>query len=491
MRRSKAIVFGQSATSPSAFGFRYSGRRNCGNFRSMMSPLENRTYRRLFAAQGIALAGTGLSTIALALLAYDLAGANAGAVLGTALALKMVAYVGIAPVVGGFAHRLPRRRLLIALDVARAGMVVCLPFVTEIWQIYLLIFLLNACSAGFTPTFQATIPDVLPDENQYTRALSLSRLAYDLENLLSPTLAAAALLVLSYDALFVTNALTFLASSVLIFSVRLPSSRPHERGRGLWHNLTFGIWVYVNTPRLRGLLALSLAVAAAGAMIIVNTVVYVRDQLGGTESDTAVVFAAAGAGSMLVALLLPRLLDRYPDRPFMLCGGVLMGVGLLLGLAKPGLLALLPVWFVLGAGSSLVQTPAGRLLKRSAKEGDRPAIFAAQFTLSHACWLLTYPLAGWLGSTFSLTTTFVLLAATTLAATGAALLLWPANDPGELEHVHDPVTHEHLHVHDEHHQHEHEGWEGPEPHRHAHRHAALKHRHSYVLDLHHPVWPAQ
>ena len=157
-------------------------------------------------AQLIALAGTGLSTVALALLAFELAGSDAGIVLGTALALKMVAYVGIAPIVGGFAHKLPRRQLLIGLDVARAVSVAFLPFVTEIWQIYMLIFLLNAFSAGFTPTFQATIPDVLPDEAQYTRALSLSRLAYDLENLLSPTIAAAALLLLTFDALFAANA---------------------------------------------------------------------------------------------------------------------------------------------------------------------------------------------------------------------------------------------------------------------------------------------
>ncbi len=457
----------------------------------MISPLANRTYRRLFAAQVIALVGTGLSTIALALLAYDLAAGTAGAVLGTALALKMVAYVGIAPIVGGFAHRLPRRRLLIALDIARASLVVCLPFVTEIWQIYVLIFLLSACSAGFTPTFQATIPDVLPEEAQYTRALSLSRLAYDLENLLSPALAAAALLILSYDALFVANALAFLISALMVFSVRLPSPQPYERGYGIWHNLSFGIWAYIMTPRLRGLLALSLAVAAAGAMVIVNTVVYVRDHLGGTESDTAIAFAAAGAGSMLVALLLPQLLNRYPDRPFMLSGGVLLGVGLLLGLAEPGLLSLLPIWFVLGAGSSLIQSPAGRLLKKSANEGDRPAIFAAQFALSHACWLLTYPLAGWLGSTFSLTTAFLTLALIALASTAAALVLWPPGDPSELEHIHEPVTHEHLHIHDAHHQHSHEGWEGPEPHRHPHPHAPLRHKHPYVIDLHHSIWPGR
>ena len=74
----------------------------------MHSPLANKTYRRLFTAQVVALVGTGLSTIALALLAYDLAGGDAGIVLGSALALKMVAYVGIAPIVGAYAHRLPR-----------------------------------------------------------------------------------------------------------------------------------------------------------------------------------------------------------------------------------------------------------------------------------------------------------------------------------------------------------------------------------------------
>jgi MFS family permease len=442
-------------------------------------------------AQVIALAGTGLSTIALALLAYDLAGGDAGGVLGTALALKMVAYVGIAPVVGGFAHRLPRRGLLIGLDIARAGFVVCLPFVTEVWQIYLLIFLLNACSAGFTPTFQATIPDVLPDEARYTRALSLSRLAYDLENLLSPTLAAAALVLVTYDALFAANAVAFLCSALLVFSVRLPSPRPHERERGVWHNVSFGVRAYLKTPRLRGLLALSLAVASAGAMVIVNTVVYVRDHLGGSESDTALAFAAAGAGSMAVALLLPRLLDRLPDRPFMLAGGAVLGAGLLLGLTGPGLLAMLPIWFLLGVGSSLIQTPTGRLLRRSAHEGDRPAIYAAQFALSHGCWLIGYPLAGWTGGTLGLTTTFASLAVIALASSAIAALLWPANDPVELEHGHEAAEHEHLHVHDEHHRHEHEGWEGPEPHRHPHRHASVKHKHAFVIDHHHWQWPTK
>src|SRR5215207_6071556 len=106
----------------------------------MLDVLANRTYRHLFLAQVIALVGTGLATVALGLLAYDIAGADAGAVLGTALAIKMVAYIGVGPIANAFADRLPRRAFLVSMDLVRAGVALVLPFVTEIWQVYLLIF---------------------------------------------------------------------------------------------------------------------------------------------------------------------------------------------------------------------------------------------------------------------------------------------------------------------------------------------------------------
>lgn len=455
----------------------------------MFSPLTNRTYARLFGAQVTALLGTGLTTVALALLAYELAGGDAGWVLGTALAIKMIAYVTLAPIAGSFAQFLPRRPFLIGLDLARAAFVACLPFVTEVWQVYVLIFLMQACSAGFTPTFQATIPDVLKDEAEYTKALSLSRLAYDLENLLSPTLAAAALLLMSFDVLFAANAIAFLVSASLVFSVLLPKPEPATEFHGVLAHITFGVRAYLATPRLRGLLALSMAVASAGAMVIVNTVVYVRGYLDLGEKETAILLATFGAGSMLAALLLPRLLSDFPDRLVMASGGLLMAAGLAVGTFMPSFGVIMAVWFAIGIGYSIVQTPAGRLLRRSSSEGDRPAYFAAQFALSHACWLVTYPLAGWLGSSFGLETAFAVLCALAITASVSGLILWPAHDPQELEHTHEAVVHEHLHIHDEHHQHEHEGWEGPEPHSHPHGHKPVHQTHGYVVDAHHPNWP--
>jgi MFS family permease len=139
-----------------------------------MIELANRTYRHLFAAQVIALIGTGLLTVALGLLAFELAGERAGAVLGTALAIKMIAYVGVTPIVGGFADRLPRRAFLVAMDLARAGIAMLLPLVTEVWQVYVLIFLLQSASAAFTrPSRRQSL--IFCPRRRTTRAPSRSR----------------------------------------------------------------------------------------------------------------------------------------------------------------------------------------------------------------------------------------------------------------------------------------------------------------------------
>jgi MFS family permease len=440
----------------------------------MLEPLRNRTYRHLFAAQVIALIGTGLMTVALGLLAYDLAGENAGAVLGTALAIKMVAYVAIAPVAGAVAGLLPRRAMLVALDVVRALAALALPFISQVWEIYLLIFLLQAASAAFTPTFQATIPDILPEEEDYTKALSLSRIAYDLENLLSPMLAAGLLTVISFHALFAGTVIGFLLSAGLVLSVVLPQRQP-ATGMSFTERVGLGTRIFVSTPRLRGLLALNLAAAAAGAIVIVNTVVIVRDSLGFADQDVALTLAAFGLGSMGAAVMLPRILEQVPDRTAMLAGAILMVVALtgtaLALTVVDGLaawIALLPLWSLAGIGYSMLLTPTGRLLRRSAHETGRPALFAAQFALSHACWLVTYPMAGWLGAWLGLPATLLLHAGLAALATVAAVRLWPEHDPDVIEHTHelDP-SHPHLRQH------------GGEK----------RHAHAYVIDALHPYWP--
>jgi MFS family permease len=352
-----------------------------------------------------------------------------------------------------------------------------------------LIFLLNLFSAGFKPVFAATIPDIIPEERQYTKALAYSRLAYDLENLLSPTFAAIALLVTTYTGLFSANSVAFLISAILIMSTSLPKSQPQDRVGGIWQEISFGVIAYMKTPRLRALLTLYMAVSCASAMVIVNTVVYVKEFLQGTDTQVASAFAAAGFGSMLAALTVPRLLDKVQDRPVMLTGAVCMGVGVLSIASSPGLTSMLPVWMLIGLGWSLVQTPSGRIVNRSAAPNDRSAYFSAQFALSHAAWLIAYPIAGYLGARIGLPTTAMVLGGAILFFALLAGLFWPRHDEVEIRHVHEVDQHQHLHSHGPHHDHDHAGGEGDVPHSHAHRHKSIEHKHTFVIDEHHMHWP--
>lgn len=446
----------------------------------MLNVLANRTYRHLFFAQVIALVGTGLATVALGLLAYDLAGAKAGQVLGTALAIKMVAYVVVSPLATALLARFPRRRVLVTFDLLRLLVALMLPWVDAVWQIYVLIFLLQASSAAFTPTFQATIPDVLPDEEDYTRALSLSRLAYDMETLLSPMLAAALLAVVGNTMLFYGTAIGFLASALLVVSVSLPGPRdvPASSFR---QRIGRGMRLYLATPRLRGLLALNLVAAAGSSMVIVNTVVIVRESFKRGDSAVATALAAFGAGSMLLALSMPRLLKRFPDRALMLGGGAVLVACLLgLGMAWPRLLEspqawplLLAGWLLLGVGYAAIVTPSGRLLRRSANDVDRPALFAAQFSLSHVCWLLAYPIVGWVGARYGLQAAVLSMAAISIPGLLLAWRLWPRDDPETVAHEHPelPAGHPHWQAH---------GTEG-----------RARHAHAFVIDDLHLRWPSR
>jgi MFS family permease len=433
----------------------------------MLSPLRNRAYRRLFSAQVAALLGTGLATVALGLLAHEIAGAQAGEILGAALAIKMIAYVSVAPIASAVAAHLPRKALLVSLDVVRAGVAATLPFISEAWQIYGLMAVLYVASAAFTPAFQAMIPDVLPDEAEYTKALSLSRVAAELESVASPILAAALLGFMSFHDLFAGTALGFLFSAALVLSTALPHVRAISQ-RPFFKRLTVGLNLFARTPRLHGLAALSLATAAGGAMAFVNTVVLVQTDLGLSEQATALALAAFGLGSILAALTLPPLLARVPDRTIVIFGSALMTVALPVGAQVARTYPiLLSLWCVLGAGYSLTLTPVGRALRRSAHPEDRPALFAAQFALSHACWLIAYPLAGIASAQFGTTAAFAVLSILCLVGALGAAMLWPAHEPDELTHRHDDLAPDHPHL----------------------AGAPRAHAHDYVIDALHPRWP--
>jgi MFS family permease len=411
--------------------------------------MSNPSFRRLFAAQIFSLVGVGLLTVALSLAAFRIGGPAAGGqVLGLLLALKMVAYVVLAPVTETLLGGVSRKCAMVLLDLGRMLLLLPIAFVTETWQIGALAFAFFVLAAGFTPLFQSLIPDVLPDEDTYTKALAWSRVAYTMEAVLSPVIAAAMLKVVAGETLFYAAALAFLGSVLMLLWTRFPMRTAVNKKGPFLKRAGRGMWIYWQTPRLRGLFLLNMSLSLAMSWVLVNSVVYAGVRLGDADRFFPVLMMFYGIGAGMAAVAVPGLLRRIGDRRVIVAGafGFAAVSAVFALMPTPPMAVLACVWIGFGMASSLVLTPGGLVIVRSASQSDRAAVFAAQFSLSHAGWLVAYPLAGWLGSYLSLEMALLVLSVVCATVAGIATLVWPADDPLERAHSHPDLIDDHPHL---------------------------------------------
>jgi NRE family putative nickel resistance protein-like MFS transporter len=402
----------------------------------------NRDFRLLFGAQIISLLGSGVTTVGLALFAYQLTGGlSATAVIGNALTLRILAFLLFSQPAGVIADRVSRKKILIAADLIRFALLALFPFITRVWQIYALIFTINAVTAFFTPTFESSIPEVVGDE-QYVKALSLSRVATDVEAVAAPALAGLLVALFGLRWVFWFDAFTYLVSASLVALVAMPHlkrSLPRISVRSFLTDLTTGTRILLREPSLRQALTLSIAEATAGAAAIVATVSYVRDVLGRGQTAFAFVMAAVGLGSSLMAIGLGRATGRYEkgarDRSILhgrrhkwaaralLVGGFVLGLVLLPDILKPPLLLFSILWILNGAGQALIALPSSILLAEHTSEAERGRAYAAHFALTHFFWLLSYPAIGHASARWGSPSTFTAAGVVCVIVTVVAMCL--------------------------------------------------------------------
>ncbi|MBC6992117.1 MFS transporter [Hymenobacter sp. BT491] len=387
-------------------------------FRSLRNPV----FARLYAAQTTSLLGDALTWVGLALLAFELGGSHSAQILAFALTLRVTAFVLLAPLAGLLADRLNRKTIMVTADIVRMVIIGLLPFVTQVWQVYVLMFTVNAFTAFFTPTFQATLPAVTTAD-EMPQALSLSSATNELLGVLGPGIAGAVAAFLGTRDIFYIDAATFLISGILIFTLparlrneeasvnddeRVTVAAVLEGTRLLWRNAV-----------MRYALLLELVAAVSGALILVNTVGLVRGQLHLPEAQYGWVMAAFGIGATAAALLAGALTRRIAHTTFLILGAVLTSLAVLPA-NHAGLWPLMGLWLLAGAGQNAVNLATQTLIAEQTDEAHQGRVYGAHFAWSHLWWAFAYPLAGFLGTRFA-TGSFLyggLVALALLAGTG-------------------------------------------------------------------------
>ncbi len=185
------------------------------------SPLKEKIFLKLYFSQTISLLGDAFTWVGIALLAFQFGGENSAAILSIALTLRVTAFILFGPYAGVLADRIDRKKIMYITHFVRMGIVGCLPFVTEAWQIYVLIFFLNIFNAFFTPAYKAAIPQSIKSEKNYSSGIALSNATNQLLGVLGPGLAGGVAAWLGARQIFFLDAASFIISAVFILSLHL------------------------------------------------------------------------------------------------------------------------------------------------------------------------------------------------------------------------------------------------------------------------------
>ena len=369
--------------------------------------LRNPAFARLYGAQLIHLLGDALVWVAIAVLAYDLAGPRAAAVLGIALTLRVAAFVVLSPIAGVVADRFSRKAIMVVALTLRMGVLAYLAAATQEWQLYVGMLAMNALTAFFTPTYQASVPAVTT-RAEYPKAIALSGATFEMLGVLGPGVAGGLAVAFGGRALFWVAGATAILAALLILSLRrrldggaedAPAAAEAEpvAVEGGWRELTAGTRRLWRDPVARYGLSLELVASVAGAWILVNSVVLVKGGLALGDLHYGWLMAVFGAGATAAALALGALEGRWARTRFMLVGAAAISVAVLPA-NLVGFGALLPLWLLAGVGTNWVNLPMLTLLAERTPAKLQGRVYGAHFAWSHLWWLGAYPVAGWLGS---------------------------------------------------------------------------------------------
>lgn len=270
----------------------------------MKELLRQRGFRRLLVGQTVSALGDWMATVALMVLTLDLTG-SATAV-GGLLVLRLLPAAVAAPLAARAAERWERRRTMLAMDAARAGMVLLLPWVTEVWWVYVWAFLVEVASIVFLPARDSAVPELVGEEGDLGTAnalvLATSYGTIPLGAGLFGLIAYGADVLgvhgrLEYGVVFLVDAATFLVSYAAVRGIPTLGTEQARQVAGGGERRGFSDALRV--PLVRAVLPAAATVTIGVGTLFSTGITFVQNVLGASSAQFAVLIALFGVGAGL------------------------------------------------------------------------------------------------------------------------------------------------------------------------------------------------
>ncbi|MGO8983470.1 MAG: MFS transporter [Terriglobales bacterium] len=358
----------------------------------------NRNFRRLWGAQVVSEIGDWFYTLAIYNLLLHLTG-RAGSV-ALALVLQVLPQTFIGPTAGVVNDRLRRKHVMIASDVGRVLIVLCMLLIRskdKVWMVYPLLMAETLLVAFFEPARNAVIPNIVEREDVVV-ANTLSSTTWSVNLMVGATVGGLVAAFLGRDAVFLLNALSFAASAALISRMRF--AEPHAEGgrpfraRELvdFSPIVAGIRYVREHVRLRSTILVKFGILIIGPGWVLFTVMgqnefAVRwrglDPERGAFLGMSLLLGARGLGALLGPLLAASWAGHWQHRlEVAIFWGYLAGAAgyMLLGISSHLWQACLCVMLA-HCGGSILWVFSTTLLQMQSDDKFRGRVFAADLCL--------------------------------------------------------------------------------------------------------------
>jgi len=319
--------------------------------------LANRNYRRIWLGSLVSNIGTWMETVALGFYVAETTGKAAWT--GSMILFAQLPVLLMSPLGGALADRFERRRYVFAVtlfQLAVAATLAALAYVgrLDLWAASILAFLTGSGKALSDPAFSALTADAVSDDELFS-ARALSSAQFNLGRVVGSGLAAVALGIGGPTCAFAGNALSFAAVLVAVSSIDLvPGKLVPER---LMASIRAGVRLSRDDRGIRQLLALGFGTALLISPFISLAPAYAVQVFHVGASAGALLPVAQGVGSLLSALCVGELFERWGAPGLIRRAALAMGVIALaywLSFWYPLALALM---FWMGAGNVALLTP--------------------------------------------------------------------------------------------------------------------------------------
>lgn len=269
---------------------------------------------KFWTGQAISSLGDSFTGFALALLVFKLTGSALNLALSTAAALLPYLLFGL--VLGAWADRVDRKRLMIGCDLIRAAVIVSIPIfdgmgMLAVWWIYAVLFINSTVNIAFSAADFAAIPSLVNQDDLVTANGRITA-SYSVTGVVGPLLAGALIAFMPIQNIIFFDAMSFLVSAgslaLIGISFNAVKGKPKTKLR---EDIVEGLKYVLGHPVLRMISLMMALVNFVSTTVGSQGVYFAEKQLGANDAQVGLMFSAGAAGVVVLSLLAGTLRKRW------------------------------------------------------------------------------------------------------------------------------------------------------------------------------------